>query len=129
MLKKLLLVFLLAFILNLAWEFAHSVLYTSYQGGEISPFILLRAAVWDGVFIAAIILLAILFKANKYIFVVASGLVLSIAIELWALQTGRWVYDAAMPTIPLLQTGLTPTIQLALTGCITVWYNFRASRN
>ena len=129
MFKKLFSVFLIAFALNLIWEFAHSVFYESYRGGEVTNFILVRAAVWDGVFIAALVFSAMMFKANRTVFIVAGGLLLSGAIELWAQNTGRWVYAAAMPIIPVLNIGLTPAIQLALTGYIASWYTFRISRN
>jgi len=46
------------------------------------------------------------------------GLVAAIAMEIWALNTGRWVYSSLMPIIPIIKTGLSPTIQLALTGLI-----------
>lgn len=116
MFKKLLFVFLVAFVLNLAWEFAHSVLYMSYQGGGITNFILFRAAVWDAGIIQVLVFSAYASKTNKTAFVVIGGLVVSIAIELWALQIGRWTYDISMPMVPFLNIGLTPTIQLALTG-------------
>lgn len=116
MLKKLLLVFLVAFGLNLAWEFAHSVLYESYQGGGITNFILFRAAVWDAGIIIVLVFSAYASKTNKTTFIVIGGLIVSVAIELWALQTGRWAYAISMPMIPFLNIGLTPTIQLALTG-------------
>jgi len=129
MLKKLLLVFLVGFALNLVWEFAHSVLYVSYRGGEITNLVLFYVAVMDGIYIFMLTGLAMLLKINKSAFVILGGLIWAITLELWAQDTGRWVYDAAMPIIPILKTGLTPTIQLALTGYIAVWYNFRASRN
>ncbi|KKU75411.1 MAG: hypothetical protein UY01_C0013G0001 [Candidatus Nomurabacteria bacterium GW2011_GWB1_47_6] len=129
MFKKFLLVFLIAFALNLVWEFSHSTLYASYRGGEITNLILLYAAIMDGIYILALVTLARIFKINKTAFVIAGGLVLAIGIEIWALNSGRWVYDAAMPIIPILNTGFTPTIQLALTGYIAVWYTFKVSRN
>ena len=129
MLKKLLLVFIIAFALNLVWEFSHSTLYVSYRGGEITNLVLFRAAVWDGVFIAVLVLLATIFKINKLAVIIFGGLILAVAIEIWALNSGRWVYDAAMPIIPILNIGFTPTIQLALTGYIAVWYTFKVSRN
>lgn len=125
MLKKLLLVFLIGFALNLVWEFAHSVLYVTYKEGEITNFILFRAAVMDGIFILTLTLLAILLKITKSTFIMISGFVLAVAIELWALKTGRWVYDISMPIIPFLRTGLTPTIQLALTGYIAQKFAFK----
>jgi hypothetical protein len=127
--KKLAIVFLVAFALNLAWEFAHSVLYVSYRGGEITNAILFYVAVMDGLYIFALATLAEFLKINKSAFVVFGGLIWAIILELWALKTGRWVYGAAMPIIPILKTGLTPTIQLALTGYIAVWYTFKVSRN
>ena len=117
--------FLAAFALNMIWEFAHSVLYANYQGGEITNFILFRAAVWDATIILVLVISTYALKTNRTVFIVIGGLVVSVAIELWALQTGRWAYDISMPLIPFLNIGLTPTIQLALTGYIAqklVWY-------
>ena len=126
--KKLFFVFLAAFALNMIWEFAHSVLYASYQSGEITNFILFRAAVWDATIILVLVISTYALKTNRTVFIVIGGLVVSVAIELWALQTGRWAYDISMPLIPFLNIGLTPTIQLALTGYIAqklVWYKIR----
>jgi len=39
-----------------------------------------------------------------------------IGMEWYALTTSRWAYNVLMPIIPLLGTGLTPTIQLGLLG-------------
>ncbi|MDP9249360.1 MAG: hypothetical protein M3M85_02550 [bacterium] len=119
MFKKLFLIFLIAFALNLVWEFSHSVLYESYRSGEITSPILLYVSVMDGLYILALTGAAILFKINKSAFVIIGGLIFAIALELWAQDTGRWVYTAAMPIIPVLNIGLTPVIQLALTGFVT----------
>lgn len=129
MFKKLLLVFLIAFALNLVWEFAHSRLYVSYRGGEISNTILFYVSAMDGIYILAFVALAEFFKIKKSTFIIIGGLLWAIALELWAQETGRWVYAAAMPIIPLLNIGLTPAVQLALTGYIASWYTFRISRN
>ena len=128
-LKKLFIMFLIGFALNLVWEFSHSTLYVSYRGGEITNLVLFRAAVWDAVIILVLTILAYALKANRPVFVVVGGAVVSIMIELWALETGRWVYDAAMPIIPILNTGFTSTIQLALTGYIAVRYTFKVKSN
>ncbi len=116
--KKITLVFISAFLLDWLWEIAHSVLYLSYQGGPITHLILFRAAAADAAMIAVLVLAAGKFVKNKSLFVAAAGLVLAVAIETWALKTGRWTYGPAMPVIPILRTGLTPTIQLALIGCL-----------
>src|SRR3989338_8107847 len=100
MLKKIVVVFVFAFLLNFIWEHLHSVFYVSYKGGEITNFILLKAALFDATVIALIIF--------------------AILLEKWALGTGRWVYTDAMPIIPFLRVGLTPVIQLGLLGYISL---------
>jgi len=116
--KKLITVFALAFVLNWVWEIVHSAFYTHYRGGAITAFILLRAALVDAGIILALVLIAREFKLNRSSVVVAGGLVAALIIELWALQTGRWAYNPLMPVLPIVGVGLTPLIQLAVTGYI-----------
>lgn len=111
-------VFLLVFVINWFWEILHSRLYLHYQGGPITLFILTRAALADAVIISALVFAAQKFSKNKSLFVIISGLILAGAIEIWALKTGRWAYNETMSVIPIVKTGLTPTIQLALAGYI-----------
>ena len=47
-------VFLLALMLNLAWEFLHSGLYVHYRGGAITLSLLARAALYDAAVITII---------------------------------------------------------------------------
>ena len=114
--RKLLSVFLLAFAFNFIWENLHSALYVHYKSGPISEFVLLRAAFADAIFIT---LLAALFIKIPYfqkrvwdslIF----GFVAAVILEVFALRTGRWAYQDIMPIVPLVKTGLTPTIQLGI---------------
>ncbi len=114
MLKKLLAVFILAFVLNWIWEILHSPLYVHYQSGEITSFILFRAALGDAAIIAILLLIT---QKYKWLFVMLALLV-AVVMERWALSTGRWAYTAAMPIIPIIGAGLTPTIQLAITGLL-----------
>ena len=119
MAKKLISVFGLAFFLNWLWEILHSQLYLHYRGQDITPAVLLRAAIVDAALITVLVFIAQKYSKKKSLFVILTGLVLAVAIEKWALAAGRWAYGAAMPVIPILQVGLTPTIQLAATGYIT----------
>jgi hypothetical protein len=115
--------FFLAFLLNFLWEELHSVLYVHYQGGEITDVILLHASLADAFFITA--LLYVVQKIKKvWLFPILATL-LAIGIEWWALGSNRWVYSEAMPIIPFLQIGLTPTIQLALTGTLTYYVSLK----
>lgn len=125
--KKLTISFLIAFALNVVWENLHSVLYVHYKGGVITEFMLLRAAFFDAVFIILLILpFFLISKLSKYSWVIIPlGITLSVLIEYWALEMSRWAYTQAMPIIPILKTGLTPTIQLGLLGYITYLLVFR----
>ena len=110
--------FALAFILNIVWEEAHSVLYLYYKGAEITHVVLLRAALFDAGFIAVLgvpFFSIPQFSARQYLFLIA-GFIFAVCLEWWALGSGRWAYNALMPIIPILGVGLTPAIQLGITG-------------
>ena len=119
--KKLGFVFIVSFFLNLIWENIHSLMYVYYKGEEITEAVLVRASFFDALFISLAYLLIILLPWKKIsvwlsIFLL---LILSICIEKWALGSGRWMYNDLMPIIPILNTGLTPTLQLALLGYLS----------
>ncbi|MFZ2149736.1 MAG: hypothetical protein WAV15_01080 [Minisyncoccia bacterium] len=119
--RRIIFIFIAAFVMNVIWENLHSVLYESYKGGEISQFILLRATLSDAVYIVFITLPFILrSKLKKYDWlIVVLGVIISIIIEFYALSTDRWVYKDLMPLIPFLNIGLTPVVQLGLLGYAT----------
>ena len=117
--KKYALVFAFAFILNLMWEYFHSALYSAYQGGAITDFVLWEATFLDALMILILVLVADKFEWSQTATVIIGGLLLSFIIEIWALQTGRWQYNELMPIVPVLNVGLTPFIQLGLTGLLT----------
>ncbi len=120
--KKIVLIFTTAFVLNVLWENAHSVLYAKYMGNTITEFILLRAALFDA---CVITLLALpffyiqMFKKRPWLILVL-GVLIGICNEWYGLNTGRWVYTSTMPIIPILKTGLTPTLQLGILGYISL---------
>lgn len=118
--KKILPLFFIAFILNIIWENLHFVFYDNYMSGEITKLILLRASFWDAIIILLISLPFIFYSPlkNKSWLIVIIGVMISLGIEYWALETHRWAYNSLMPIIPFLNAGLTPTIQLGLLGYI-----------
>ena len=61
-LQILIFVFIIAFILNVAWEHLHSLLHVHYKGGDITNIILLRAAFFDA---AVITLVAVFLTAHR----------------------------------------------------------------
>ena len=121
--KKLATIFLLAFFANFIWEYLHASLYLHYQGDEISEFVLLRAALFDAAFIT---ILGLLFLRARFLrehlwLALVIGVAFAVGLERWALATGRWAYAPAMPIIPFLQIGLSPTIQLGLLSYLIFW--------
>ncbi|MDD5721020.1 MAG: hypothetical protein PHT16_01060 [Candidatus Pacebacteria bacterium] len=119
--KKILSIFASAFILNVIWENLHSVFYANYMGGKITEIILLRASLADALIVAIITLPFIFYSPlkNKSWLIIFIGIIISIFIEYWGLGTGRWAYNSLMPIIPVLGTGLTPTVQLGLLGYVS----------
>ncbi|MEK7603867.1 MAG: hypothetical protein AAB461_01975 [Patescibacteria group bacterium] len=116
--KKIFLIFILSFVLNLIWENLHSFLYTGYKGGEITEFILVRASVFDAVLITFISLPFLYIESlkNKIWFILFIGTAVAIFNEWYGLSTERWEYNKYMPIIPVLGVGLTPALQLGLLG-------------
>ncbi|OGY43674.1 MAG: hypothetical protein A2729_03200 [Candidatus Buchananbacteria bacterium RIFCSPHIGHO2_01_FULL_39_14] len=113
---KSLIIFLTAFALNLVWENWHAQFYLHYQSGKITELILIRAAIFDAVFIFILALIFSLVPAlnKKHWLALIIGVAFSIILEKYALTTNRWAYNDLMPIIPFLNTGLTPTVQLGL---------------
>lgn len=114
--KKLGLIFILAFIFNLIWENLHANFYIHYQNGTITELILIKAALFDAVFIT---FLSLPFIFSKYFnrrlwWSLIIGFIFAIILERYALATNRWAYNNLMPIIPLIKTGLTPTVQLGI---------------
>lgn len=116
--KKHLILFFVAFGLNWFWENLHQGLYVHYQNQQITEFVLSRAAFWDALIILVSVLLLNQFQWSRRRpwLLLISGLLIGTAMEWWALGSGRWAYNEFMPLVPLAGTGLSPTVQLALTG-------------
>ena len=121
-LKKLVTIFILAFIFNLIWENLHANLYVHYKSGTITQAILIHAALFDAIFTTII---SGPFIFSKYFsrhlwYILIIGIVYAIILERWALATNRWSYNDLMPIIPILKTGLTPTLQLGLLSLLVL---------
>lgn len=119
-------VFIFAFVVNIAWEFTHAQMYIHYKGSEITNFLLLRAALFDASFIT---MLSLLVFFNKFLrkrawIGLTLAVIFAIGLERFALLTDRWAYNDLMPIIPLLETGLTPTIQLGIVWIIIYMFLF-----
>ena len=115
-LNKLLKIFVYAFALNLIWENIHSTLYFLPSGDPITQWMLLRATFFDALFIASmgvVFLLMPYFRRHLW-YSLVFGFMVAVIVEWQALNAGDWAYKQTMPILPILNTGLTPTIQLGL---------------
>lgn len=117
--KKILLIFIIAFALNFIWENLHMVLYDNFRGGPISRFILFQASVADAFYIVLLALPFLylkFFKERRWLIIIL-GICLAVLNEwFFGLYLGWWQYAPSMPIIPILKTGLSPTIQLGILG-------------
>ena len=126
--KKIILVFIIAFILNLIWEYSHFNLYFDLSGIPKHTHLFL-ATLMDAIIICSIFLVIIFknqsfdwtkkTKMRDYSWIIVWGLIIASFIETHALSTGRWMYKEIMPTI--LGLGLSPLLQLATTGILTLF--------
>lgn len=121
--SSILFIFVVSFVLNLIWENLHARLYVHYKHGPITEWILIHATLADALFITAlgVCFLFIPYLHERLWVSLIAGTVLAIGIEWWALSTDRWAYGPFMPIIPLIHTGLTPTIQLGLLSFGTLY--------
>lgn len=128
--RKLSIIFVAAFALNFAWEYWHSALYIHYQNQEITNLILVRAALFDAIFITALALpfIFVSFFRRRFWLAPLIAVLFAIGLELFALQTGRWAYTDAMPLVPIINIGLTPTVQLGLLTFVSHKIGFSRSR-
>ncbi len=122
MMLRPLFIFVVAFVFNVAWENLHAVLYANYKGGSITEKVLLHATFIDALIITGCFFL-VMFLPSRFAWYVFATLLLGIAIgiEWWALSTLRWSYRASMILVPLIKTGVSPTLQLTLTGSLA-WF-------
>lgn len=62
----------------------------------------------------AILFLRVAYFRERKWYALIFGFIAAVALERFALGSGRWAYHDLMPIVPLLHTGLTPTIQLGV---------------
>ncbi|NVM29940.1 MAG: hypothetical protein HWN65_13950 [Candidatus Helarchaeota archaeon] len=127
-------IILAAFFLNLLWEVSHSMLYDWDKAPLINNIYvyiprILGASCLDAFFIFIIILLNSLLRRSfqwvhsprkrDYMVLIILGVVAAICIEWVATIFNMWSYNEFMPII--FGVGLTPLIQLAITGAFSLY--------
>lgn len=110
---------------NVVWELGQASLYA----GRPPWWVYLRAAVSDGLVIGAAALLGVLahrlWRGTFWPVFLLILLATAAFIELRALAQGRWAYADAMPTV--FTIGLSPLVQLPLTGALAVLVAWRGA--
>jgi len=125
--RKILKIYLVLFIIstavNFAWELSHFRLYRPLMTMELTTAHLLWFSVKDAWLYLSYILLVAFFAKNLLWFwasrawewaaLLSLGFAASTAIEIHAINTGRWAYLPVMPIIPVLEVGLSPILQMS----------------
>jgi hypothetical protein len=116
--QRALLMFGVAYVLNLIWERTHVQLYDVHLPPLDTWSLLIRATFWDAVIITGVYLL-IDTKDRRLRYVLSAVICLGVAIfiEQRAFAEGRWSY---LPSMPLMfGMGLSPLVQLPLLAIVT----------
>ncbi len=126
-------IFIVGFLLNLIWEFAHCQLYETCRRqtwAQNAP-LLLKMSLKDGLFVVLFYsLTALIFRqadilSNNYTIAFLLILALGFAFidEKISVRLKRWEYAIVMPTI--FGVGITPLLEIALTGLLAIGIIFR----
>lgn len=125
-------IFFISSLINLFWEVIHSQLYTTCQKLSLNKYIplIIKVSLKDGFWISIFYLISfyifqstnILLNTNQLILFILLALSFSFIDEKISLKMKRWEYTAEMPTI--FKVGITPLLELAVTGTLTFLYIF-----
>lgn len=123
---------IVGFFINLLYEMLHSVLYKTCLKAPLNKYIylMLKASLFDGLSISLIYLASYMFFKNISPFenymqislIILISIIFAYMWELHAVNNKRWEYTNKMPII--LGVGLTPLVQLAITGILAIYWVF-----
>ncbi len=132
MISTLFKIFFISFLINLLWEVVHSQLYTTCLKAPLKKYIslIIGASLKDGFWISLFFLISILIFNNvnillnyyQLLFFIILALIFSFYVEKISLKMNRWEYSKQMPQ--LFNVGITPLIELVITGVLTFFYIF-----
>lgn len=116
-------IFFVAFFINLLYELLHGLLYKTCIEASLKKYVylMLKAAVFDGFAIMILYATTVLMFPVRYHLVAFSilGLLFAYGWEIYSLKKKKWEYSEKMPII--FGVGITPLIQLMLTGLLSIY--------
>ena len=125
-------VFLISSLINLLWELVHSQFYKTCLKLSLKKFIplIVKASFKDGLWISAFFAVSVSIFRNvnilndsyQILFFTIISLFFAFIIEKISLKSKRWKYASIMPKI--FGVGVTPLLQLAVTGILTFLFIF-----
>jgi hypothetical protein len=125
-------IFLISFLINLAWEISHSILYNTCLKLSLKKYVrlIIWASIKDGLWISLFYIISvyifnninILTNSIQLLFFVIISLIFAFITEKIAIKYKRWEYSDKMPKI--FGAGITPLPQIALTGILTFFLIF-----
>jgi len=109
---------------NLVWEFAHMPLYTIWESGTAGEIVFAALHCTGGdvlIALASVMLALFLFGNNewpteRYYRVAVTAIIIGLAYTVFSEWLNveirqSWAYRGIMPTLPILQTGLSPVLR------------------
>ena len=125
----------IAFVLQWAWETAHSVAYVETKAPLMDrlwhciPMAFVDAA-WSGAIVVFAVCVARWFRRPSLTWGVAllAGAVTAVWVEQVALRSGRWTYNELMPIIPVADVGLWPVAQMSLLPILALLLSAKSAR-
>lgn len=123
--------FVFAVALNFGWEMAQARLYEPMGTAWEATRRCFVASLGDGLMILLVVASgAMLFRTGRwfveptlvrYALAGLTGLIFAVAVELWGLATGRWMYQVHMPRVPGTNLGAVPLVQMVILTPLSLW--------
>ena len=127
--RRLAVLVVVAFLLNLAWEYGACALFYVERLFPQTLAGMLWVTAGDVIITVIVFALTVRIRprARRYALAATLGVIVAAAVEWHALGAGRWGYSGLMPVIPLLGIGVLPLLQLALLPVLSIALADRAA--
>ncbi|WP_276348872.1 hypothetical protein [Daejeonella sp. JGW-45] len=117
-------IFILAFILNLAWELLQGPLYSGFTYNAEHMSFCALASIADAIMVVLLYFaLTLIYKnvfwireltVKRILLIMLIGGIGAVLAEARHVQAGSWIYNDSMPIIPYTNVGLSPILQFII---------------